>query len=45
MGSIPELGRYLGEWHGNPIQYSSLENSMDTGTWQVTVPKVKESQK
>ena len=28
-GSIPGLGRSLGEGHGNPLQYSCLENSMD----------------
>ena len=33
-GSIPELGRYLGGQHGNPLQYSCLENHMDRGTWQ-----------
>ena len=26
---IPGLGRYLGEVKGYPLQYSSLENSMD----------------
>ena len=26
--SIPELGRSLGEGHGNPFQYSCLENPM-----------------
>ena len=25
-GLIPELGRYLGGEHGNPLQYSCLEN-------------------
>ena len=28
-GSIPGTGRSLGEGNGNPLQYSSLENSMD----------------
>ena len=28
-GSIPELGRSPGGGHGNPPQYSCLENSMD----------------
>ena len=28
-GSIPGLGRYPGEWKDYPLQYSSLENSMD----------------
>ena len=26
LGSIPGLGRSLGEGHGNPLQYSFLEN-------------------
>ena len=26
LGSIPGLGRSLGGGHGNPLQYSSLEN-------------------
>ena len=30
-GLIPELGRSPGEGNGNPLQYSGLENSMDTG--------------
>ena len=25
-GSIAGLGRSLGEWHGNPLQYPRLEN-------------------
>ena len=40
---IPELGRFLGEGHGNPLQYSCLENSMDGGTWQTTVYGVTKS--
>ena len=32
MGSIPELGRSPGEGHGNPFQYSYLDNLMDRGT-------------
>ena len=34
VGSIPGLGRSLGGGHGNPLQYSSLENPMGRGTWQ-----------
>ena len=30
-GSIPGLGRFPGGGHGNPFQYSCLENSMDRG--------------
>ena len=33
-GSIPGLGRYPGEGNGNPLHYSSLENSMDREAWQ-----------
>ena len=33
-GSIPVLGRSLGEGNGNPVQYSCLENSVDRGAWQ-----------
>jgi len=27
VGLIPGLGRSLGGWHGNPLQYSCLENA------------------
>ena len=30
LGSIPNLGRSPAEGNGNPLQYSCLENSMDT---------------
>ena len=33
-----------GEGHGNPLQYSCLENSMDRGAWQATVHRVAQSQ-
>ena len=32
-GSIPGLGKSPGEGNGNPLQYSYLENPMDSGTW------------
>ena len=35
-GLIPGLGRCLGGGHGNPLQYSCLENPMDRGAWQPT---------
>ena len=44
LGSIPGLGRLPGEKHGNPLQYSCLENSMDRGAWQATVHGVAKSQ-
>ena len=36
VGSIPGLGRSPGGGHGNPLQYSCLENPMDRGAWQAT---------
>ena len=33
VGSIPGLGRSPGGGHGNPLQYSCLENPMDRGAW------------
>ena len=32
-GSVPGSGRSPGGGHGNPLQYSCLENPMDRGTW------------
>ena len=37
MGSIPGLGRSPGGEHGNPLQYSCLENPTDRGAWWATV--------
>ena len=34
LGSIPGLGRSLGGGHGNPLQYSCLENPTDRGAWR-----------
>ena len=36
-GSIPGLGRSPGGGHGNPLQYSCLEDPMDRGAWWSTV--------
>ena len=44
MGSIPGWGRSLGGGHGNPLQYSCLENPMDRGTWWATVHGITKSQ-
>ena len=37
VGLIPGSGRSPGGGHGNPLQYSCLENFMDRGTWRATV--------
>ena len=37
LGSIPGWGRAPGGGHGDPLQYSCLENPMDRGAWQPTV--------
>ena len=44
VGSNPESGRAPGGGHGNPLQYSCLENPMDRGAWQSTVQRVTKSQ-
>ena len=35
-GSNTELERFPGGGHGNPFQYSCLENPMDRGAWWAT---------
>ena len=39
----PWVGRSPGEGHGNPLQYSCLENPRDRGAWQVIVHRVAQS--
>ena len=36
VGSVPGLGRSLGERDGNPLQYSCLENPLDRGVHAIT---------
>ena len=43
-GSILRWGRSRGAGHGNPLQYSCLENSMDRGAWPATIHRVEKSQ-
>ena len=43
MGSIPGLGRSPGGEHGDPLQYSCLEDPMDRGAWRATVNGVARS--
>ena len=43
VGLIPESGRFHGEGHGKPLQYSCLENPMDRAWW-ATIHGVAKSQ-
>ena len=38
--SIPGWGRSPGGGHGNPLQHSCLENSINRGAWQLTVHSI-----
>ena len=40
----PWIGKIPGGGHGNPLQYSCLENPMDRGAWWATVHRVANSQ-
>ena len=42
MGLIPRLERSPGEGHGNPLQYSCLENPMEAEAWWAIVQGVAE---
>ena len=42
VGSVPGSGRSPGGWHGNPLQYSCLENPTNGGAWQTKVHAVTE---
>ena len=43
-GSIPGSGRSSEEGHGNPLQYSCLENPKDRGAWWAKFHMVRKSQ-
>ena len=43
MGSVPGSGRSPGGGHGNPLQYSCLENPTDKGAWWAIVHGVTKS--
>ena len=42
-GSISGSGRSSGGRYGSPLQYSCLEDPMDTGVWQATAYRVEKS--
>ena len=41
---IPGSRRFPGGGYGNPLQYSCLDNPMDTGAWWATGYRVAKSQ-
>ena len=43
VGLIPGSGRSPRGGHGNPLQYSCLENSIDRGAWWATLHGVSKS--
>ena len=43
-GSVPGSGRPPGGGHGNPLQYSCLENPVDRGVWRAAAHRVTYSQ-
>ena len=43
VGLISGAGRAPGGGHGNPLQYSSLENPVDRGAWWAVVHRVAQS--
>ena len=44
VGLIPGSGRSPGGGHGNPLQYTCLENPMDRGAWWASVHRDAKSQ-
>ena len=44
VGLIPGLGRFTRGWHGNPLQYSCLENPTDREAWWAIVHRVTKNQ-
>ena len=44
VDSVPSSGRFPGGEHGNPLQYSYLENPMDRGGWWAIVHRIAKSQ-
>ena len=41
-GFVPGSGRPPGGRHGNPLQYSCLENPMDRAAWRAAVHRIAE---
>ena len=45
VGSVPRVERSSRGGHGNPLQFSCLENPMDRGAWRAIVHRVAKSQR
>ena len=43
-GLFPELGRFPGGGHDDPLKYPCQENLMDKGAWLATAHRVTKSQ-
>ena len=43
-GLTPELRRFPGRGHGNPLEYSCLKNPKDRGAWWAAVHRVAKGQ-
>ena len=43
LGLVPGWGRSPGGGHGNPLQYSCLDNHMERGSWKATAHRVAQS--
>ena len=44
VGLIPGSGKSPGGGHGNPLQYTCIENPMIRGAWRATVHRIVKSQ-
>ena len=44
-GSVPGSGRSPGGGHGNPLQYSCMENPMNRGAWLAAVRRITKSRR
>ena len=40
LGLIPGWGRSPGGGHGNPLQYSCLDNHMERSSWKATATEL-----
>ena len=43
LSSIPGSGRSTGEGNGAPLQYSCMQNPMDSGAWRAMVLRATKS--